>query len=191
MALTVVRRRFTVDEYHRMAEAGILGEDDRVELIEGEIVTMSPIGSRHASCVAKLTALFSRVQEQWIVWVQNPIRLGKHSEPQPDVALLKPREDFYATAHPGPEDILLVVEIAETSTDYDRTVKVPLYARFGIPEVWLVDLAGEHIEVYRKPSPQGYREVQHLRRGRKVIPQELPCIQIAVDDILGTQKKEK
>jgi Uma2 family endonuclease len=134
MGVQVQRRLFTVEEYHRMAEAGILSEDDRVELIEGELVTMSPIGSRHAACVARLTALLFPVGGRGILWVQNPIRLGARSEPQPDVALLRYRPDFYASAHPGPEDVLLVVEVAETSADADRSLKIPLYARYGIPK---------------------------------------------------------
>ncbi|GIX47743.1 MAG: hypothetical protein KatS3mg131_1954 [Candidatus Tectimicrobiota bacterium] len=186
MAVTLPKRRFTVAEYHKMAEAGILGEDDRVELIEGELVAMSPIGSRHATCVRRLNALLSRgAGERAIVDVQNPVRLGEHSEPQPDLALLKPRADFYAAEHPGPEDLLLVVEVAETSAEYDREVKVPLYARFGVPEVWLVDLAGECVEVYRHPSPQGYQVVQTLRRGDTVAPLLLPELSLAVDALLG------
>ena len=186
MAVPLLRRRFTVDEYHRMAEAGILTEDDRVELIEGEIVDMSPIGSRHAACVKRMTSFFYRqVGQKAIVSVQDPIRLTERSEPQPDVALLRPRPDFYTQAHPGSEDVLLVVEVAETSPDYDRTVKVPLYARSGIPEVWLVDLAGEGVEVYRTPTPQGYREVRHVRRGQCLAPEAFPDLDLAVDDILG------
>ena len=186
MAVQLLKRLFTVAEYYRMAEAGILGEDDRVELIEGEIVEMSPIGSRHAACVMRLTELFSQqVGERAHVNVQNPIRLGEHSEPQPDLALLRRRPDFYATSHPGPSDVLLVVEVAETSADYDREVKLPLYARAGIGEVWLVALAEEGIEVYRQPSPQGYQEVQRLRRGQRVVAQAFPDLELAVGDVLG------
>lgn len=185
MVVQRLRRLFTVAEYHRMVEAGILGEDDRVELLEGEIVAMSPIGSRHAAGVARLTALFSRIQDRGMVWVQNPIRLGEHSEPQSDVALLRFRADFYAQAHPGLEDVLLVVEVTETQTAYDREVKVPLYARFGILEVWLVDLEAGQIEVYRRPSPQGYQEVQLLRRDQRVIAQAFPDLELAAGDVLG------
>lgn len=135
MAVQLLKRLFTVAEYHRMAEAGILGEDDRVELIEGEIVGMTPISSRHAGQVNRLVRLFTqRLGGRAILSVQNPIRLGEHSEPQPDVALLRPRPDFYATAHPGSEDVLLVIEVADlsacdaqagTSAAYDREVKPP------------------------------------------------------------------
>ena len=186
MEVQVSKRLFTVDEYHRMAEAGILGEDDRVELIEGEIVEMTPIGSRHAAVVDRLNRLFSRrAGEHVIVRVQNPIRLGERSEPQPDVTLLRFREDFYASSHPGPEDVLLVVEVAETSAEYDRRVKVPLYARFGIPEAWLVDLEGEAVEVYRDPSPEGYRRAEILRRGSRLSPSSFPDLELSVDEILG------
>ncbi len=185
MAVQLTRRCFTVAEYDRMVQAGILQEDDRVELIEGEIVEMAPIGSRHAASVARLTALFYSVREEAIVWVQNPIRLGERSEPQPDLALLHPRPDFYAQNHPGPEHILLVVEVADTSAEIDREVKLPLYAQAGIPEAWLVDLMGEGVEVYRNPSPRGYQVVQRLGRGQHLSPQALPDLELAVDDILG------
>jgi Uma2 family endonuclease len=186
MAVQLLKRLFTVEEYHRMAEAGILSEDDRVELLEGEITAMAPIGSRHQACVDRLTELFSaQVQRRAVVRVQGPIRLGERSEPQPDLALLRPRADFYAEAHPGSEDVLLVVEVAETSAAYDREVKVPLYARFGVPEVWLVDLAGEQLEVFRQPSPQGYQDLRTLRRGEAVAPLLLPDLSLAVDALLG------
>lgn len=137
-----MKRRFTVREYYRMAQAGILTKDDRVELLEGEIVEMAPIGPRYAGAVDRLTELFVRnFAGAALTRVQNPIHLDEHTEPQPDLALLRPRADFYTTGHPTPEDILLVVEIAETSADVDRDVKMPLYARSGIPEAWLVDLA--------------------------------------------------
>jgi len=185
MGVQVQRRLFTVEEYHRMAEAGILSEDDRVELIEGELVTMSPIGSRHAACVARLTALLFPVEGRGILWVQNPIRLGARSEPQPDVTLLRYRPDFYASAHPGPEDVLLVVEVAETSADADRSLKIPLYARYSIPEAWLVDLLEERIEIYRHPTPQGYRSLHIAHRGETVSPTALPDLELSVDEILG------
>jgi Uma2 family endonuclease len=186
MAVQLQRHLFTVDEYHRMAQAGIFAEDDRVELIDGEIVQMAPIGNRHAACVRRLNRLFSRlVGEQAIVDVQNPVRVGEQSEPQPDVVLLRPRPDLYGGFHPGVEDVLLIVEVAETSADYDRGVKVPLYARFGIPEVWLVDLGGDAMEVYRTPSAEGYQTRQALRRGERLTPLALPNLDLAVNDILG------
>lgn len=185
MPVRLLKRHFTVEEYHRMAQAGILSEDDRVELVEGEIVEMVPIGSRHAACVGRLTALFSAVQTGGIVWVQNPIRLGEHSEPQPDLTLLRPRGDFYASGHPGPQDVLLVVEVAETSADADREVKVPLYARAGIAEVWLVDLEQDVVDVFRDPSQEGYRTISQHRRGDSLAPAALPGIRLDVREILG------
>jgi len=186
MAVWVSRRKFTVNEYHRMLESGILAEDDRVELIDGEIIEMAPIGSRHAACVRRLNNLFSRqVGDRAVVAVQDPVRLGEYSEPQPDITLLRPRADFYAGSHPGPGDIFLVVEVAETSAEYDRQVKVPLYARSGIREVWVVDLAVGAVEVYREPTPDGYRQARRLGRGETLSPEALPDINLAVDDILG------
>lgn len=183
----VVRRKFTVEEYHRLAEAGILGEDDRVELIDGEIVEMSPIGARHAGAVNRIRYYLTpiEVSGRALISIQNPVRLGDFGEPQPDIALLRPRADFYAAEHPGPEDVLLVIEIAETSADYDRQVKVPLYARWGIPDAWLVDLAQDRIEVYRSPSPEGYREVRVVSRGEWVAPVVFPDLELRGEDILG------
>jgi Uma2 family endonuclease len=186
MSVQVLKRRFTVDEYYRMAEAKILSEDDRVELLEGEIVQMTPIGRHHAACVNRLLRLFSdRVAGRAIVSVQNPIRLDEHSEPQPDVALLRFRPDFYAQAHPRPEEVLLLVEVAETSTEFDRQVKVPLYAQAGISEVWLVDLAGECLTVYVKPSARVYEQVQRFERGETISPQALTELKLNVSEVLG------
>jgi hypothetical protein len=157
---------FTVDDYHRLAEVGILSEDDHVELLDGQIVEMTPIGPEHAGCVdALLRVLSRRVGDTAMVRGQNPVVLGTRWEPEPDVAVLKPRADGYRTAHPGPGDILLVIEVADTSLESDREVKLPLYAGAGIPEAWLVDLEHDVIEMHRRPSPEGYREVRTLRRG--------------------------
>ncbi len=186
MALQLTRRRFTVDEYHQMARAGILGEDDRVELIDGEIVEMAPIGRRHAGCVNYLNGLFGeRLRGATVVSVQNPVRLGERSEPQPDVALLRPRPDYYRFGHPRPPDVLLIVEVAESSAALDRRVKLPLYARSGIPEVWLVDLGKETIRAYRDPSPDGYRTARTFRRGERLSPSAFPDLELAVAEILG------
>jgi Uma2 family endonuclease len=183
----IPRRRFTVDEYYRMAAAGILHEDDRVELIEGEIVEMPPIGISHASSVDRLNQLLAeRVVRRAIIRVQSPIHLGERSEPQPDVSLLRPRRDFYAGGHPGPADVLLLIEVADTSADYDRQVKAPLYARAGIGEVWLVDLQARTIEVYRNPSPQGYRLVRIVHPEESLSPELLPDVALAAGDILGS-----
>ncbi len=182
----VARRKFTVQEYELMVRAGILHEDDRVELVEGEVVQMSPISS-NAGSVNRLLAALARLQAESraVVSVQNPVRLGEFGQPQPDVAVLRPRADFYSTAHPGPEDVLLVVEVAETSAEYDRQVKVPLYGRWGIPEVWLVDLEGDRVEVYREPTGEGYGRKRSLFRGDVLRPLRAPDLEVPVDQVLG------
>lgn len=186
MAVPLLRRRFTVDEYYRMADAGIFSEDDRVELIEGEIVEMAAIGSRHAGYVDKLNWILSkRLGESASLRIQHPIRLGEYSEPQPDLALVRPRPDFYTSAHPGPDDVLLLIEVAESSVDYDREVKVPLYARYRVQEYWLVDLRAGVVEVYRGPAPDGYRETQTVGRGSHLRIAALPEISLSVDEIFG------
>lgn len=182
----VRRHRFTVDDYHRMAEAGVLREDDRVELLDGEVVVMSPIGDPHAACVNRLNRLLgARVGERAIVSVQNPIQLDSHSEPQPDVALLRPRDDFYASATPRPEDTLLAIEVGDSSVRFDREVKAPLYARAGVPELWLVDLGMGEIRVCRQPAATGYGEVSVKRRGDDLSPQALADVVVRVDAVLG------
>jgi len=169
-----------------MAAAGILSEDDRVELLQGEIVEMSPIGSRHAACVNRLTRVLSaRLGQQAIVSVQNPVRLSEYSEPEPDLALLHGRDDFYAEALPGAGDVWLVVEVAQSSMAVDREVKIPLYARGGIPEVWLVDLEEERVEVYRRPEEEGYAEIERFGRGQLLSPEAFPEVRLAVEEIAG------
>ncbi len=180
-------RKFTVEEYHKLAEVGILREDDRVELIEGEIVVNSPIGSHHAACVDRLNRWFSqRVGDRAIVRVQNPIRLSEHSEPQPDLALLKPRPDFYANEHPKPEDVLLIVEVAETSLEYDREVKLPLYAEHGIPEVWLVDVTRRRVEILKKPQEERYTSARALTKADEALaPEALPELRLTLKELFG------
>jgi Uma2 family endonuclease len=175
-----------VDDYYRMVEVGLLREDERVELIEGEVIRMSPIGSRHAACVARLTKLFSRLAgESAIVWVQNPVRLDDFSEPQPDVALLKPRADFYANAHPTPADVLLIVEVSDTTIGYDRQVKVPLYARAGVPEVWVIDLANETVETYAQPREGAYSVNARAARGERIGGEMFAGQELTADAMLG------
>src|SRR5262245_5072588 len=160
------RRRFTREEYHRMAAAGILHEDDRLELIDGEIVEMTPIGRRHAACVAELNRmLVPAIGLRALVWPQNPIILPNDTEPQPDIVLPRPRADRYLQDDARPEDVLLLVEVADTSQRYDRQVKAPIYARAGVAEVWIVDLPAEVIEIYRDPTPGGYARVERVGRG--------------------------
>ena len=186
------RRRFTVDEYDRMGEAGVFDEDDRVELLDGYIYALSPIGSEHASCVDRLTRLFVlRAGTDAIVRVQNPVRLADDSEPEPDLALLRPREDAYTSEHPGPEDVMLIVEVADTSLAFDRNVELPLYAEAGIPEVWLVDMASGEIHAYRHPEADRYAEHETVGPGETVRVTELPSLSpVSTDEILGEQRPE-
>jgi Uma2 family endonuclease len=185
MALQLLRGPFTVDAYQRLAELGVLRENDRVELIAGQVVELSPIGDHHASCVRRLNRLFSRhLLEVAIVDVQNPVVLGEHDAPQPDLVLLKPRADGYPQ-HPRATDILLVIEVADTSIAYDRDIKIPLYARAGIREAWLVDLAADRIDVYQDPIAGQYAAVRTVCRGDVLTPLQLPHVTLAVDEILG------
>ena len=150
------RHLISVDAFHRMGETGILGPQDRVELIDGEIIDMSPIGVLHAAIVDVLARHFGRrTGESVFVRCQNPLRLDNISEPEPDIAILRPRADFYMTAHPGAADVLLVIEVADTSLAYDLGTKVPLYARHGIPEVWVIDAATRQTRVFRRPVGSG------------------------------------
>ena len=196
--LHVSRRKFTVDDYHKMAEAGILTEDDRVELLDGEIVEMRPIGPRHQGRTDRLNALFTaRCGEHAIVRVQGLIRLGRRSEPEPDLALLRPRPDFYTPGHPRPGDVLLVVEIADTSAALDRQVKLGLYARAKVREVWLLvisrdrrqhaysDGASPVLEVYRRPAGGIYTEIRLVRAGEKIVPEALSEIEFSADELLA------
>ena len=186
-AVTVpTRRRFTIDEYHRMGEAGIFDEDDRVELLDGEIVEMSPIGTRHTGGVNRLNALFSRrLGRRVVVSVQNPIILDDFSEPQPDLTILAARSDFYKDAHPRPVDVLLAIEVSDSRVSYDRSVKLALYARKHLRELWLLDLPGDALDVYRRPTVSGYREHQRLVRGKSVTPLAFPRVHFRVSDLLG------
>lgn len=186
MGMPQAIHRFTVDEYHRMGEAGIFHEDDRVELLDGQIVEMTPIGVRHAACVKRLTALFARLAgHRATLSIQDPLVLDTHQEPQPDVALLRYRADGYQTGHPRAADTLLVIEVADTSVEADRARKIPLYARASIPEAWLVNLPGDGIEVHRHPRGGHYADVRTARRGEGIAPLAFPDLALRVDDILG------
>jgi len=180
------RHRLTVAEYYRMAEAGVLAPDARVELIEGEIVDTAPMRSRHASAVGRLNILLSRaVGEEALVWCQLPLRLSDASEPEPDLMLLRPRDDFYAGAHPGPADVLLLVEVSESSVRYDREVKVPLYARHGIAEVWVVDLDAGVMRFFRRPAGGAYTDITASETPRTVSPQALPGVTVDLAPLFG------
>ncbi|HYG63258.1 MAG TPA: Uma2 family endonuclease [Thermoanaerobaculia bacterium] len=192
MAVSVRKRLLTIDEYHQMVESGILAEGERVELIYGEILEMNPIGHRHATCLRRLIRLFGpgvvsdSVAPDVLLDVQNPLRLpNEQSEPQPDLMLLRGRDDCYASKPPAAEDVLLLVEIADHSLAYDRDVKLPLYAQAGIPEVWLVDLTSDTIRVHRRPSPEGYLEARQAGRGEAIAPQALPRLLVRVELVLG------
>lgn len=177
---------FNVDQYYRMAQSGILAEDDRVELIEGEIIKISPIGVRHASCVNRLNTLFAEMLgRKAIVSVQNPLLLSTYSEPQPDLCLLRPKADFYANEHPSPSDVFLVVEVADTSIGYDRDEKIPLYARAGIAEVWLIDLTQDTVTLYAEPIRGQYRQTREANRGGAVASTIFSDLILDVDTILG------
>ncbi len=184
----VPRRALDVEAYHGMAAAGILRPDDRVELIEGELVWMAAIGGPHIGTVMALNhLLLPRMPAGIRVSVQSSVRLGRHSEPQPDLALLRPRADGYRGGLPPlAEDVLLLIEVADSTLRMDREVKAPLYARHGIPEYWVVDLAGGLVLLHRDPSPDGYRSLSEARAGAVITPALLPeTAAVAVSDILG------
>jgi Uma2 family endonuclease len=182
----LTRRRFTVEEYHRMGEAGILPEDSRLELIRGDIVVREPISAYHAGTVDRLNRLWtSRLGDRAIVRVQNPVQFPREdTELQPDLMLLRPREDFYTTRHPEAADVLLLIEVADTTLRLDRRVKIPLYARAGVREVWLVDLTTARLEVSRQPVGDRYDSVRILARGEPVLPEAFPDLSIGVADLV-------
>lgn len=183
---TVKRYRFTVDQYHRMGDAGVFHPECRVELVNGEIFEMAPIDPWHAGIVNWLNHRFvTALSGRAIVPVQNPTIVDRRSEPQPDLMLLKPRDDFYRRAHPTPDDTLLVVEVANTSLAHDRRRKLPLYARTGVLEVWIVNRRADAVEVFRGPTPDGYREHTIRGRGDHVAPAAFPDLRLSVDELLG------
>ena len=185
MAERLLKGPFTVDAFQRLAVVGVLREEDRVELIAGQVVEMTPIGDRHAGCVRRLNRLFAQnLLDVAVIDVQNPVVLGTHDAPQPDVVLLRPRADAYPK-HPRATDILLVVEVAETLLAYDRDIKIPLYARAGIPEAWLVDLSADRIHVYREPAGGEYASVRLVSRGDGITPLKFPNVTLSADEILG------
>jgi Uma2 family endonuclease len=185
MQVETTKKLFTVDEYYRMAEVGILGPEDRVELIDGEIFEMSPIGDRHAGCVNRANYLLtSALANRAVVSVQNPLQLNNHTEPEPDIVVLKPRTDYYASKKVRAEDALLVVEVAETTISYDRRVKLPRYAAAGIPEVWIEDLKNNLFLVYRNPDGSAFTTSLILRGEETVTPLAFPDVIFSVKDLL-------
>jgi Uma2 family endonuclease len=187
MSVMPPRHVVTVDEFDRMVEGDVFGADERVELIEGEIVDMSPIGSRHQACVDRLSRLFAPlfVSDRAIVRVQGAFRASDISMPQPDVALLRPKDNYYDAEHPHAHDLLLAVEVADTSLRYDRWTKLPAYAKAGVPEAWVVDLTGHKVDVAVEPSLQGYGQVGQIKIGDTLAPAAFPDVAVDVSWILG------
>ena len=182
----VLRRLLSIEEYERMGAAGILDEDERVELIDGVLVQMAAVGDRHVACVIRLTDWFGmHAAGRAFVSVQNPIRLPPRTEPEPDLVLVRRRTDTYRGGVPGPDDTLLVIEVSDTTLAYDRDVKVPRYAAAGIPETWVIDLTGERVLVYRQPGADGYEQLTTLTRGGALSPAAFPELALRVDDVLG------
>lgn len=181
MAVEIGRWQFTVADYAHMREAGILNEDDRVELLDGEVRSISPIGPLHAAIVNLLVVLLTRqLGDRAIVSVQNPIQLNDYSEPQSDIAILQPRDDFYASTHPQPDDVLIVIEVSDSSLDYDRTEKLPRYALAGIAEIWIVDVGNQMVEQYTQPRNGGYHQVQLAEHGERIAAQAIDQLELPV-----------
>jgi Uma2 family endonuclease len=188
MTAQPVRRRFTVHDYYRMAKAGILHEDDRVELIEGEIIEMPPIGSHHTSIVDRLVwLLHQRIDlSESLIRVQEPVRLSAESEPLPDIVIVPFREDFYRHHHPGADELLLLIEVADSSLAYEHDIKVPLYGQSGVPEVWVVDANGRAVDVFGQPLADGYSEHHHVvDSAASLTATKLPSLTLQLKDIIG------
>jgi Uma2 family endonuclease len=187
MSLPLRKRIFTVEEYHRMGAAGVIAPDERVELLEGEIYPMPPIGPPHSSRVTRLDRLFYQRLgfERFTIITQNPIHLGEYSEPQPDLTVAVWREDDYALAHPTPPDVLLVVEVADTTLKTDRQYKLPLYARAGVPEAWLINISGRRVELHAEPVNGAYQIVRVFQPDETIQSHAIPELQLAVSDIFG------
>ena len=185
MSREIERRHFTGTEFERLVEVGIIAEDDRVELLDGDIITMSPIGPRHAACVKRLNALLGRiVAGSPVVSVQDPVRLNDFSDPQPDIALLAPRDDYYESALPRSKDILLIIEVADTSLDLDLGTKIPMYARAGIPEAWLVDLNSNTITIFTEPKRGRYTQQNGFTGTDRLVSAALGSRRVLANQIL-------
>lgn len=186
MELAIKRYHFTVDDFNAMTEQGMFSPTDRLELIEGEIIEMSPIGRLHARCVKYLSNfLIQLLGGKAIIGVQDPIILDDLSEPQPDLSILKFQADFYKQSHPKAADILLIIEVSDSTVEYDRTLKFPKYASAGIPEAWLINLEAERIEVHSNPKEKTYGMVKIYQRGEEVLSETMPELKLKADDILG------
>jgi len=179
------KHRFTVKDYYRMAETGVLPPDARVELLNGEIIDMSPIGPFHGGVTKHLNQIFTAESRgRWITQVQDPVRLDDHSEPEPDLALLKPVSDFYRKRHPQPDDVFLLIEISDSTLESDQREKLPAFGRAGIPEVWIVNLNDLTVEVYREPHFDGYGSKTVLRAGSQAAPLAFPDVAVDVGELL-------
>jgi Uma2 family endonuclease len=184
--LAPTKHRFNVKEYYRMAETGVLQPDARVELLNGEIIDTSPIGPFHGGVTNYLNEIFTAASKgRWMTSVQNPVRLDDHSEPQPDLVLLKPTPDFYRRQHPQPADVYLLIEVSDSSLITDREAKLPVYGRTGIAEVWIVNLIDQTVEVYREPRFAGYALKSILRAGDQAKPQAFPDVEVDVAELLN------
>jgi Uma2 family endonuclease len=182
--LELERRRFSIEEFHKMCEVGIFGEDDRVELIEGEIIEMPPIGGPHIQSVNHITRVFVlALGEHGVVSVQNPIVLPPRSQPQPDISILRPSARTLPAGPPTGEDVLLIIEVADTTLAYDRGIKMRLYAKHRIPEFWILDLQGRRLEVYRDPGPNGYARKLEYTPSDTVSPAALPEVKISLAEL--------
>jgi Uma2 family endonuclease len=179
------KHRFNVNEYYRMGETGVLPPDARVELLDGEIIDMSPIGPFHSGVTKYLIKVFSNAaKERWVLAVADPVRLDDYSEPQPDIMLVKLNSDFYRNKHPEPSDVYLLIEVADSSLERDLLEKLPKYARAGIPEVWIINLNDETIEIYRQPNFTAYGSKAVLSAGDFAKPEAFPDVSIDVKDLL-------
>lgn len=180
------RHRLTVDEYYRMAEAGVLAPDARVELIEGEVIDMAPMKSEHAWAITQLAArLHDAVRGRAFVFCQTPLTLGPDSEPEPDLMLVRVRPEGYGARHPTAADVLLLIEVADSSLEYDRRVKIPLYARHGVPEAWIVDLENRQVRFFRRPAGDAYTDITATETPGVTAPGLLPGLTLDLSGLLG------
>ncbi len=188
VATKPTRKQFTVEEYYKLGELGML-RDGRTELIDGDIIYMAPMGTRHLSCVGRLLKMFfNTLGDRATILSQTPVRLNGRLEPEPDVSILKPRADCYIDIHPQPQDVYLLIEVSVTTVDHDRNVKSVRYGRAGVIELWIIDIEAQLVEVYRNPNANGYESIQQFRPGESISPLAFSDIVISVDEILWTNR---
>lgn len=177
MTAILNRRLYSVDEYYKMAEVGILKSMDKLELINGEIILKNPSNPKHSSYVMRLDALFSNTfGRKIIVSVKHPLRIDQHSEPEPDIAILKYREDYYTETHPSSEDVILLIEVSDSSVNVDKTIKLPLYAKSGIQEFWIINLKSNQIEVYKNPKGDSYKTKKIYKKEKSIKLEQLDAL---------------